>query len=522
MADRYRVGTGGNWNSTTYWSTSSGGSGGASVPGSADNAIFDSNTPTGTVTVDVAVDIVDLNCAGWSGTLDQNGYTMQVSGNWTVPTGMAFTENGLVQFDGSSVQTVTMDAAYNVFDDLQCSNTSADIDLGSDIRTTGTFTIDTNCRVDSTAGGGWTVYIRGSGTPLVLNGWIYALSEQVVFEVNAGGTTYIPQATGWNVNGSLTGAVLYVQIIADITATIRLAGNLSDILIFRILPSSAVSSATVAFYTDNYNITCSVSCMIGGDVASENDACAFTSYWGSSNINFTNNTWQFFRWQWSGATHNLQTATFTTMSGATGEGGKWSVYGTTTSAVDVAQTFSVGTSDVHCQGVGESWMGLGAHNGIADFYDLELCNPGGVCDVTIQTNVANQMTLKDNGSSSETSVSFQAHYDIEDLIVTAAYANIVWTAYEGSGISYFRNVPTVTGTYDFQIRSRVPSTQAPLQCDESGGSMVYTDVQDSDLSGNPIDVTDGTNTDSGNNSSFWMFTLTAAPTKSYHYRRRRT
>ena len=41
MADRYWVGGAGSWNSTTKWSTTSGGASGASVPTSADNAIFD-------------------------------------------------------------------------------------------------------------------------------------------------------------------------------------------------------------------------------------------------------------------------------------------------------------------------------------------------------------------------------------------------------------------------------------------------------------------------------------------------
>jgi hypothetical protein len=44
MADRYWVGGSGTWNSTTKWSTTSGGSTGASVPTAADNAIFDVNS----------------------------------------------------------------------------------------------------------------------------------------------------------------------------------------------------------------------------------------------------------------------------------------------------------------------------------------------------------------------------------------------------------------------------------------------------------------------------------------------
>ena len=48
MADRYWRGGSGSWNTTTNWSATSGGAGGASVPTSADNVIFDTNSGSGT------------------------------------------------------------------------------------------------------------------------------------------------------------------------------------------------------------------------------------------------------------------------------------------------------------------------------------------------------------------------------------------------------------------------------------------------------------------------------------------
>jgi fibronectin-binding autotransporter adhesin len=53
MADRYWVGGSGNWNSTTKWSTTSGGASGASVPTASDNAIFDANSAAAHYTVTV-------------------------------------------------------------------------------------------------------------------------------------------------------------------------------------------------------------------------------------------------------------------------------------------------------------------------------------------------------------------------------------------------------------------------------------------------------------------------------------
>lgn len=53
MANRYWVGGTGTWNytSTVNWSTTSGGSGGASVPGNLDDVFFDSNSGSGTCTI---------------------------------------------------------------------------------------------------------------------------------------------------------------------------------------------------------------------------------------------------------------------------------------------------------------------------------------------------------------------------------------------------------------------------------------------------------------------------------------
>jgi len=55
MADRYWVGGSGSWNSTTKWSTTSGGASGASVPTSADNAIFNASSGSGSTHYTVTV-----------------------------------------------------------------------------------------------------------------------------------------------------------------------------------------------------------------------------------------------------------------------------------------------------------------------------------------------------------------------------------------------------------------------------------------------------------------------------------
>ncbi len=85
-ADRYWVAAGpSNWNNVLNWSTSSGGGGGASVPGINDVAIF--NAGAVNCTVDIAVALGGLTLNGYSGTIDLSGFTFTSSGTVTLATG---------------------------------------------------------------------------------------------------------------------------------------------------------------------------------------------------------------------------------------------------------------------------------------------------------------------------------------------------------------------------------------------------------------------------------------------------
>ena len=79
-ANRYWVASSAsNWNNVSNWSTSSGGSGGASVPGSADIAIFSSNR-NGNCTLDMAPVVAGITVSGYTGTIDMAGYGFTSSG----------------------------------------------------------------------------------------------------------------------------------------------------------------------------------------------------------------------------------------------------------------------------------------------------------------------------------------------------------------------------------------------------------------------------------------------------------
>lgn len=96
MASFFWVGTG-NWNAAdaTNWAATSGGAGGAGVPGSADIAFFDALSGTGTVMLASDVTVRAVNCSGFGGTMAWNGHVINVAGN------------GLDVWTGSAAMTVT-------------------------------------------------------------------------------------------------------------------------------------------------------------------------------------------------------------------------------------------------------------------------------------------------------------------------------------------------------------------------------------------------------------------------------
>lgn len=106
MADRYWVGGTGTWNttSTTNWSATSGGAGGASVPTSADDVFFNASSGTGTVTIGATVSCRSLNATGASTLTIAGTSQLSVFGSFTLPaTNLSWTHTGVLAFEGTSV-----------------------------------------------------------------------------------------------------------------------------------------------------------------------------------------------------------------------------------------------------------------------------------------------------------------------------------------------------------------------------------------------------------------------------------
>lgn len=105
MADRYWVGGTGTWNTTNTanWSTTDGGSGGASVPTSADAVYFSGSSGAGTVTISGTVvcgDLITFVPTNSSVSISASGATIQVYGLFDLSGQGSFTGTPAVEFLG--------------------------------------------------------------------------------------------------------------------------------------------------------------------------------------------------------------------------------------------------------------------------------------------------------------------------------------------------------------------------------------------------------------------------------------
>jgi len=110
MADRYWRGGTGTWNttSTTNWSATSGGAGGASVPTASDNVIFD-QAATYNVTMTGALACLSITVsAGTVSFLTGTTPTLQVNGSMSLVAGTVWTSTGAITFNSTTTgQTIT-------------------------------------------------------------------------------------------------------------------------------------------------------------------------------------------------------------------------------------------------------------------------------------------------------------------------------------------------------------------------------------------------------------------------------
>lgn len=237
MASRFWVGGTGTWDvaTTTHWSTTSGGAGGASVPLSTDDVTFDAASGGGTVTPNYDFNVHSITMGAFTGTLD-------FSANNNSPTIDQFFANG------TGVRTLNLGSGTFII--------TSSVVTGWNISTTTnlTFNAGTSTIKFTQTGSGENDFLGGS---LTYNNLWFA----------RGASTGINKITGSNTFNNLkdTGTVAHqFQFTAGTTTTVASwnimgnAGNLITITSDTTATHSLVKTGGGTISTDFLNIQHSV------------------------------------------------------------------------------------------------------------------------------------------------------------------------------------------------------------------------------------------------------------------------
>jgi len=133
MADRYWVGGTAAWDGTagTKWAATSGGTGGETVPTTADDVFFNASS-AGTVTISTGnTGAKSINCTGFTGTFAGTA-NITIAGSLTLVAGMGYTYTGNYTFTG----TGTLITAGKTIGGVTLNNAAATLTLGSALTTT--------------------------------------------------------------------------------------------------------------------------------------------------------------------------------------------------------------------------------------------------------------------------------------------------------------------------------------------------------------------------------------------------
>ena len=148
MANRFWVGGSGTWNttSTTNWSATTGGAGGASAPGAADVAVFDANSGTGIVTLGATVTLLRCVWTGYTGSFQPSTFQINIVGEgasqlWTGGTTAIFLAIPTVNFTYSGANSRIIGIGFTTTFDR---NINVNITAGS-----GTFTLAGNTHINN-------------------------------------------------------------------------------------------------------------------------------------------------------------------------------------------------------------------------------------------------------------------------------------------------------------------------------------------------------------------------------------
>ncbi|MCX6351397.1 MAG: PKD domain-containing protein [Bacteroidetes bacterium] len=211
-ADRYWVGGKGDWDGTagSKWASTSGGSGGASIPSDTDNVYFDGNSGNDTITVNGTDGIcLSLDFIGFKGIFaNKSGFSLKIYGSFTVAPSMTYINYSTIRFLAKSgVNNITTNgvsipntfsfegdtsAIWRLQDNLVLSSSSQTLLLSRgtfdannfNVTLSGFISSNSSHRIINMGSGTWTLTGFGIGTNPV-----WDLTNSTNLKLNAGSST---------------------------------------------------------------------------------------------------------------------------------------------------------------------------------------------------------------------------------------------------------------------------------------------------------------------------------------------
>ena len=268
MASRYWVGGTANWDGTagTKWSDTSGGSGGFSVPTTADDVFF-TNLSTGTCTIFTGnTGAKSINCTGFTGTLAGSA-DITVAGGITLVAGMTYTHTGTVTMSG----TGTLTTAGKAFSAVTVNGSGITVTLGDDLNissrnlivTQGTFTTSAS-NFNITAGtfnsnnSNTRTITLGSSTLNLAGSWAFGATTGLTFS-GASSTINVSGSSSNFSGGGLTFGTVNFTNTAIVSLTMSGANTFST-LSFAARGATGIGTLTLSA---NQTVTTSFSVQSG-------------------------------------------------------------------------------------------------------------------------------------------------------------------------------------------------------------------------------------------------------------------
>lgn len=239
MADRYWVGGTGTWNttSTTNWSATSGGAGGASAPTSIDNVFINANSGTGIITLGSSVGAFNINFTGYTGTLNGSFSDLDAFGSLTLSSGMTISSQPRFRFRAADSGSYTFDSAGLTVGNVAVfpGSSTAQLTLTSPLTATGyinqafgtfnTGNFNINCSQFLISGNNTRTVNCGSSTITLTGNTPIDVVVNTGLTFNAGTSTIIC-TSGGTLGFQVLGLTLYnVSFTGGGTSTITISGS---------------------------------------------------------------------------------------------------------------------------------------------------------------------------------------------------------------------------------------------------------------------------------------------------------